>query len=164
MNKVARLTAVFLLTTSINGLAFADTTNPVAKILQGALKDLKSSKVPVYLPTWMPPANQIVVNGKVYANGFADSEGYSVSLSAYPGKDVPGASTAFYINGAKGANKTGRKVDLGNGKIGYMGDKYDNVPNIHWQTGKFEYTLGMMSGGDEKILLRVAKSVAKFAN
>ncbi len=170
--KVLTVCLLCLSTTSTDGMArtragAAVTTRasaPLVNILKKALKDITITKIPVYLPTWMPSAKIRALNGKAYASGSAASpEDYNLTITPYPEKNLPSFATSFYISGEKGSDKSGRKVALGSGRIGFLGDKYDNVQNIHWNIGPYLYHLGI-AGADDWELIRAAKSVAKFKN
>jgi hypothetical protein len=138
----------------------ARNTTVVAPLLQTLVPQLKKSKVPVYLPTWLPPVKSLATTGKVYPRADMDNTSYSAVLSVRPG-DAPGSATCFYINGGTDPLiKTDKKVDLGSGRAGYI--EYGNLPSIAWaENSKSKFTYRLSFPGDDAELIRAAKSVVK---
>lgn len=126
----------------------------VATDLQPLVPRLRKSKVPVYLPSWLPSAKVMTESGKVYPSALVEADNYSASLSGRPGGG--GAATCFYMSGnSESCDKSGKKVDLGGGRVGYI--KLGNLMSISWMQGKYWYTLGMAA--DESEVVKAAKSV-----
>lgn len=135
-------------------------TTEVAPLLQVLVPQLKKSKVPVYLPKWLPPVKSLATSGKVYPRADMDQTGYSAVLSVHPG-DAPGSATCFYINGGTDPLiKTDKKVDLGGGRAGYI--EYGNLPSIAWaENSKSKFTYRLSFPGDDADLIRAVKSVVR---
>lgn len=146
--------AVLPSTAADNAASAASSGKDVAVELQPLVAKLHKSKVPVYLPVWLPAAKKLTESGKVYPRALVESGNYSAALSARPGGG--GAATCFYISGGlENCGKLGKKVELGGGRVGYI--ENGNLISVAWMQGKYCYRLGMAS--DESDLLRAAKSV-----
>ncbi len=134
----------------------SDAEAKVVAVLKPLLPKLRKSKVPVYLPAWLPPAKSMTTSGKAYPNALVESDNYSASLSGRPG--AGGSATCFYMSGStEPCQKSGKKVDLGAGRIGYI--ELGNLMSIAWAEGKHCYRLGL--AGEEADLIKAAKSVIK---
>ena len=125
----------------------------VAPLLKPALGELSVSKTPVLLPTWLPPMGSYKYTGLCSYPG----SGYQLWLGLTP--DACTADTKFYIYGGKGvAHPNNHKVDLGDGRIGYLKNDL-----IEWTKGKYRYGIGLgLYYPDKKktgdALIRCAKS------
>ncbi len=138
-------------------LAVAAERHNVVAALEPIIPQLRVSKTPVYLPTWIPSWNY-----KLYSSaGLGDFEypaGYEVTLTATP--DSPcNANTLFYLSAGKGSPHKisgSSKVDLGGGRFGY----YYGGGNFHtldWAIGKHSYHLAVYKPQAE--LIKIAKSM-----
>lgn len=133
------------------------TSGQVASVLQPVVGKLKNSKVPVLVPSWLPSAKVLTTAGKVYPRSSVEAGNYSISLSGRPG-NAPGAATCFFMSGdTEPCEKTGKKVDLGNGHTGYI--ELGNLMSVAWVDGKYCYRLGLAA--EEKDLIKAAKSVIR---
>lgn len=134
----------------------SSTEAQLAKPLTPAITDqLRKSKIPVYLPCWLPSATTLTTTGKVYPHSSVESDRYSVSLAGRPG-DAPASATCFYVSGSTDkCPNMGKKVDLGNSRFGYL-QTTGNLATIQWSNQKYSYTMGMASSTQD--LIRSAKS------
>lgn len=131
----------------------------VAAQLEGVAAGLAGSKVPVYLPTWLPKFPEPTY-ATAELNPPGSDPGYVVRLADKPGNDPPQASLLFEIYGSKipGSKSKNGKVSLGSGRIGYIrsSDGGNAGPSIEWETKANHYSIGKLVTKED--LIHAAKS------
>lgn len=131
-------------------LAFAAT---LAKPLSSVIGELRVSKTPVLMPTWLPKESQ---NSQTTISEGPFRDGYEVSLGTC------NADTSFFTSGGLGApSRTKRTVPLDGGRLGYV-NSGGNFYFIDWASGKYCYRVGVPNAGraaSEPTLLRIIKSM-----
>jgi hypothetical protein len=132
----------------------ADTKSKAIKvpsIIEPAIEQIKDSKTPVMLPTWLPSN----CTGPLGTGTGPFEDGYEIWLGTCS------ADTTFYTSGGKGkATRTKRSIKLKNGKIAYM----QNLKNfcMEWSDKDRVYRVGYPSRGtksDTAILTKIANSM-----
>ncbi len=140
-----------------SGKCMAASKDKVVPILEELIPALRSSKTPVYLPTWIPSWPY-----KMYPYAFiGDYEypgGYMVVISAEK-DDTSSASTLFYLSAGQGTpkiEKDSAKVKLKNGAIAYYKHRRSRRV-VDLAIGKYAYHISASKPQAE--LLKVAESM-----
>lgn len=119
--------------------ASGQSADKVVKELQPALKELRASESPVYLPTWIPQWNKAqYVNVNVSPDMYLFPHGYEVALGT--DKDVASCNTTFYVQGGVGRVSGKHPVKLTGGRTGYLKHAL-----IQWNQGKYKYAIGFVT-------------------
>lgn len=157
--KIASLFAVALIIQC--GAAAAYAADPYAKAreipaqIRPALGELRVSKTPVMLPTWLPAK----CTGPLGVGKGPFISGYEIWLGTCS------ADTTLFLSAGKGRpNKKWRKVRLKNGKFAYIQDLKDFC--MEWSDNGYVYRIGYPSRGKKKdveVMTRIANSMKKIA-
>lgn len=126
----------------------------VVKELQPALKELRASECPVYLPTWIPEWNKAkYTQVNVSPDMYLFPHGYEVVLGA--DKQVASCNTTFYVQGGVGRVSGKHPVKLTGGRTGYLKHAL-----IQWNQGKYKYAIGFVTAKTTNAdMIRCANSV-----
>lgn len=131
----------------------------VAAPLKGVVEGLKGSKIPVYLPTWLPKLPEPNYASAVL-NPPGSDPGYVVRIASQPGDDPPQSALLFEIWGSKviGKAKKEGKVSLGDGRIGFLRSSAGGNagPSIDWDKENNHYSIGKLLTKED--LIHAAKS------
>jgi len=133
-------------------------SNAIVLPLQSIIPEACKSPSPVYLPTWLPPANMgkyaDIYIGKKYNPDVADW----CEIDLAEERPICNANTDFYICSGRGMpHITKRKVSLTGSRIGYI-QPARNFREIQWANGKYFYSMGIASMSDQE-LIKTARSL-----
>ncbi len=157
--KIAKLLIAALMIQC--SVAPANCAEPYAKAFQipaqirPALGELRVSKTPVMLPTWLPAS----CTGPLGVGSGPFKSGYELWLGTCS------ADTTLFLSAGKGRpNKRWKKVRLKNGRFAYIQDLKDFC--MEWADNGYVYRIGYPSWGKKKdveIMTRIANSMKKIA-
>lgn len=121
------------------------------------LPQLKNSKTPVYLPSYLP-TNSFKTYTNAQLGDFEYKDGYMVTVATEPG--VPcNAATVFYLSAGKGKllkMPGAGKVRLNGGRIGYYFGG-GNFNTLDWSVGNYCYHIAIYQPQAE--LVNIANSM-----
>lgn len=155
---VLAIAALLVLINLPNGVAAA---GGPAGVFRPILPELRQSRIPVYLPSWLPRFPR-----KTYPLAYVGSRAptYEIDLSFLP-TSAGSAALAFYLTAnidrlSPGPHAT--QVALGGGVTGYVGSVPGTATDsltIRWRRDGIVYVIGRL--GSVADLIRCARSVVR---
>lgn len=151
----ALLVALLLAVPSVAGAAGQRST-PVASLLRAALPRLRASRIPVYLPSWLPR-----YHGREYVKVTLTDHrrAFQVELCGDPACRGDASIELFLSGVIRPADLVGRRIALGHGRFGRLDPHTggNEGPTLSWQNRRFSYEIGYLPSVHD--LIRAARSV-----